>query len=481
MADYLDAYQALDARILFEREAINDSTKIVNKNVLNKYISEEEGFYKNQEEKKVFGNFSIRTLAETLSFLLIAVWFFAYVFYDKEYSVEKYKYFREIPYDLEPELIQYLYYGKVTSSSFYIGFLNLVKLGVFKLEERTNKVGKKVQTIIYNKDENVKLTDAEQSIKTSIKGFLLKDETTGEESIDILTLSKKMEYSTGSGYRTYKKNLESSKEALFGAPTKAPKKILIVAIIAMVALIGIISISAITVSNGYEEGTMIPVFLGFITFVYSIIFASVGSQVPVLIFLFFHCGAFQIGCLVMMITSGVGWLYIPYLICFAFIQYLIRIKKYSREEREAISKIKGLRNYIKDYSMLRSRDGLVENIALWEDYFILAIALGLNNKTIDYFYNYGKEQMASNLGMSMHYTNTYMDFHYAMYNSFYSYQRGYTSYSSSSSSGSSFSGSSGGFSGGSSSGGGGGRRWRRRTLLKIEYKIKKCKKYLYEK
>ena len=169
----------------------------------------------------------------------------------------------------------------------------------------------------------------------------------------------------------------------------------------------------------------------------------------------------------MMVSAGVGWLYIPYIICFAFIQYLIRIKKYSREEREVIAKIKGLRRYIKDYSLMRERDGLVENIALWEDYFILAIALGLNAKTINYFYNYGKEQVSSNLGMAMYGTHTYSDFHYTAYNSFYNYQRSYRTYSSSSSGGgSSYSGSSGGFSGGSSSGGGGGRRWRRRTLLK---------------
>lgn len=481
MANYLSQYQALDARILFEREAISDSTKIVNKNVLEKYINDEEGFYKNQEEKKVFGNFSIRTLAEGLTIIILVAWFASYIFYDKEYSVEKVKYFREIPYDLEPEMIQYLYYGKVTSSSYYIGFLNLVKHGVFKLQERVNKVGKKVQTIIYNKDEKVKLSEPEQNIKNTIKGFLLKDETTGEESIDMLTLAKKMENSSGFGFRTYKKNLESEKESLFDKPAKAPKKILWLAILAIIAIIGIITVSATIVSDEYmEEILMLPLFLGFITLIYLPMFATVGSQLFALLFLIFHCGAFQFACFMIMHESNVGWLYIPYLLCFIFIQYLIRIRKYSREEREAIAKIKGLRRYIKDYSMLRSKDGIVENIALWEDYFIIAIALGLNKKTINYFYHYGKEQVSSNLGMSMHYTHTYTDFHYPVYHSFYSYQRGYTTYSSSSSGGSSYSGSSGGFSGGSSSGGGGGRRWRRRTLLKNEYKYKICKKYLYE-
>lgn len=492
VASNIKAYQALDARILFAREAISDAKTEVNKNVLKQYIYDEEGFYPNQEERKILGNFSVRTLAEVLTFLLVSVWFAAYVFYDKEYSVEKFKYYREIPYDLEPELLQYLYYGKVTNSSYYIGFLNLIKLGVFKLEERANKVGKKVQYIIYNNGETVKLTEAEKTIKSTIKRFLEKDEKTGEESIDVLTLSKKMENSTSSGFETYKNNLEDAKETLFGEPTKVPKKILFAAVLAMISILVIITISAITISNGQyiTEGTgiILPFFLGFIALVYTPFFATAGSQLFVWIFLLFHCGCFQGACIGMMVSSGVGWLYIPYILCFILIQYLIRIKKYSKEEREVIAKIKGLRKYIKDYSLMRERDGLVENIALWEDYFIIAIALGLNAKTINYFYNYGKEQVNSNLGMSMYGTRTYTDFHYTTYNSFYNYQRSYNISNSISGGESSYSGSSGGFSGGSSSGGGGGRRRRWRTLLKqgvfFEIKIEKhaflfYKKYIF--
>ena len=471
MASNLSKNQALDARILFEREAISDSTNIINKDVLKEYINEEEGFYSKQEESKIFGNFSIRVIAEFISIFIIVIWVITYILYDKEYLVEKEKYFRDIPYDLTPEMIQYLYYGKITNKSFYIGFLNLVKQGVFKLEERTNKVGKKVQTIIYNKDEKVKLSDSENSIKNTIKGFLLKDEINNEESIDMLTLSKKMEHSTGRGLQKYEEKLKTEKESLFDKPSKAPKMIIAIAIILMILIILIIGISASFLGKNAPEfngdtGLILIFFLGMITLCYSPFFATVGSQIPVLVFLVFHCGCFQAACIGMMATAGVIWLYIPYVICFIFIQYVLRVKKYPLEEREAIEKIKGLRRYIKDYSLLREKDGIVENIALWEDYFIIAIALGLNSKTINYFYNYGKEQVNSNLGIAMHYTNSYSSFYYPMYNSFNSYQRSYSS----SGSGSSYSGSSGGFSGGSSSGGGGGRRWRRRTLLKNEYK-----------
>lgn len=163
--------------------------------------------------------------------------------------------------------------------------------------------------------------------------------------------------------------------------------------------------------------------------------------------------------------NGAGILYIPYILMFLLIQYVVRIKKYSIEERQMVESIAGLRRYIKDYSLLNEKDSL-EYIALWEDYFILAIALELNYNTINYFYNYGKEQN-SNLSVSMIETNSFEEFYNNTNSSFYNYQHT-TRVSSSSGRGSSYSGSSGGFSGGSSSGGGGGRRWRRWTLLKIK-------------
>ena len=478
----LNAYQALDARILFKKEAISDSPKSINKNVLEKYINEEEGFYKNQEEKKAIGNLSVRNIAEILSLIILFTWFATYILFDKEYSVDEGKYVREIPFDLSPEMLQYIYYGKIKKNSFYIGFLNLIKKGVFKIEERTNKVGKKVQTIIYNKNENQELTEPEEIIRDTIRSFLKNNPEKDDESMDILTLSEKMGRTTGQGYKRYSENLEDIKESFFGKPSKAPKNILIVASIAMIALVAIITMTAFSVNQtGYiDDVFVIPVFLGIITICYSFAFASAGSLIPVLLFLIFHCGAFQVGCFFILKSAGVEWLFIPYILLFVYIQYLVRIKKYSIEERQAIAKIKGLRRYIRDYSMLNEKEELMGNIALWEDYFIIAIALGLNKKTINYFYNYGKEQLGSNLGNSMHYSESYIDFHYPIYNSFYSYQRSYSSYTGnssggSSSGGSSFSGSSGGFSGGSSSGGGGGRRWRRQPFLKMNINRKNVK------
>ena len=471
MANGLSEYQALDARILFDREAISDSTKIVNKDVLERFINEEEGFYEKQEEKMVFGNFSVKTLAEILTIILLVIFVIIYFFDSIRYNGKKIKYFREIPDNLSPEIIQFLYYGKVIKSSFYIAFLNLIKLGVFKLEETTNLNDQKIKKIIYNKEEKVNLTKTQSGIKNTIRRFLEKDKEKNIESLDISTLSEKMKKSTGSGYRTFSKNIQSEIQLRYGKQsTILSRKMFYISLFLMIVIILVSTISAIQVSSSSELGEWItcPVVLIIVSLCFSPIFkVDYSESLFIKIAYIFLFVVFQYVCIEIMYYLQIIWLYIPYLLCFIFIKYDGIVKEYPREERETIEKIKGLRRYIKDYSMLRSKDGIVENIALWEDYFILAIALGLNKKTVNYFYDYGKEQPSTNLGMSIHGTSSYYDFHYPIYSSFYSYQKSYTYYSNSSSGrGSSFSGSSGGFSGGSSSGGGGGRRRWRGTLLK---------------
>lgn len=464
-AESLSAYQPLDARILFSRDAISSSRKIVNKNVLDKYINEEEGLSSEMDNIKVFANLDINQVAIILSLIIIGAGIVCYFVYDKEIKVEKIKYYREMPYGLEPELLQYIYYGKIKSNSFYIAVLNLVKLGVYKLENTVNKVGKETQKIVYNPEHNSRLKEYQEDMVKTINGFL-EDNENGEKSLDLIKLASKMERTTSRGFARYQVSLETEKEALVGKPTKIPGKIKTFAFLAMIGLIAMIAMCAMQLGN-IEMVSAIIGMLGMLTLVYSIFFASVGGAIPVLIFLLCHCSVFQFAIIGMMIASGVGILYIPYILLFILIQYLLRVKKFPKEQRQIVEYVAGLRRYIKDYSMLKDKESL-DYIQLWEDYFIMAIALDLNNKTVNYFYNYGKEQN-SNLGYSMHNTNSYMNFHYGMYNSFYNYQKSYTTTTRSSSSGSSFSGSSGGFSGGSSSGGGGGRRWRRRTLLKMYY------------
>ena len=115
-----------------------------------------------------------------------------YFKYDKEIRVKKQYYYRDIPYDLEPELLQRIYYGKNCKDSFWIAFLNLVKLGIYKIEETTNEVGKKVKLIIYQEKDIKDLKSYQKSLIDIINGFFDKD----KNSIDLEKLNAKMKRST---------------------------------------------------------------------------------------------------------------------------------------------------------------------------------------------------------------------------------------------------------------------------------------------
>ena len=374
--------------------------------------------------------------------------------------VEKVRYYREMPFGLEPELLQYFYYGKTVSNSYYVAFLNLIKLGVYRLENSINKVGKEVQKIVYNENHNAKLKEYQSKMVKTINKYLIWDENT-ERSIDLLTLNSRMSNSSGYGFSDFESSLKAEKESLVGKSKKAPSKIKFIPISILIALM--ITILFIGIKKSNEMGITIHFMMGFLTLIYSVFFINVGNSLYTMLFLICHCGCFQGALIGMMITSELGILYIPYILIFIYIIYVYRIEKFPKEERQIIEYIKGLKRYIKHYSMLSSKDEL-DYINLWEDYFIMAIALKLNNKIINYFYDYGREQVSSSLGNSMHNTNTYNDFNNNMQNTFENYHKSSMTHGNTSSR-SSYSGSSGGFSGGSSSGGGGGRRWWRKQIL----------------
>lgn len=454
----IKAYQAIDARILFPTVAIQNSNKIVNKNVLNKYIHEEEGMYAEREEPKILFGLSVKEIAFVVSGIIVIAGFMIYIRYDKEYKVKKYPYYREIPYNLEPEILQKIYYGKVPKNAFWITFLNLIKKGVFRIEKTTNEVGKETEKIILV-DDTKPLKAHQKAVKDQIKDFFLG----GGNEIDMIKLQARMKIAKPKKYLTFKKELEAETEGIVGETKKIPKTIIAILAVSMLLLIGFITYMSLFTSNIIGAGFSVAIFLGMTAFMYSIFFAKVTFNIVVIIFFIFHFGAFQIGNISALREVGLEIMYIPYILLFVLIQYVIRIKKSSKEERQIREQVKGLRRYIKNYSLLSQREEINE-IALWEDYFILAIALGLNKKVINNWYEYGKGYVeSSNLENSLYHIGGYTYMSTVIMPSFQSYAN-ISSRRSYSSGGSSFSGSSGGFSGGSSFGGG-GRRWRRRKFL----------------
>lgn len=448
-AKQLKAYQALDARILFSNEAITQSNKKVYQKVLQKYINQEEGMSKNREEKEIIFGLSVNEIGLLLSIVIVVAGIIIYFTNNKKVKIEKQHYVRDIPSNLEPELLQTIYYGKICNDAFWITFLNLVKLGVYRIEKTVNEVGKETQKIVFVKRVDG-LKPHQEKVISTINEFM------NGNSIDLMSLKSKFKRSSNSGFSRFKNALTARKEELFGETKKASMVVKTILNISMAVLILLICYIASINGDDPEMSLGILMFFGITTIVYSIMFVNVKMNLYTAMFFFVHCGMFQMANLFMLVSEGVQALYIPYVLLFGLIQIVYRIKVYSKEELQLKEQIRGLRNYIKDYSMLEDRG--IEHIALWEDYLILAIALKLNNKTINYFYDYCKNNINTDFGQSLVCIGTYSVMASSFKSTFNAYQATSTSYSSS---GSSFSGSSGGFSGGSSSGGGGRRRWRR--------------------
>ena len=53
----------------------------------------------------------------------------------------------------------------------------------------------------------------------------------------------------------------------------------------------------------------------------------------------------------------------------------------NKKAKEINKKIEGLKNFIKDYSLLKDRDG--KEIEIWRDYLIYSVIFGQNTAIID--------------------------------------------------------------------------------------------------
>ena len=332
----ISAYQAIDARILFPTTALPTSTKTINKEVLDKYIHLEEGMYAQREEPEIIFGLTVKQIALIISGIIIIIGIIIYLKHDKEYKVEKYKYYRDIPYNLEPEVLQRIYYGKIKTNAFWITFLNLIKKGVFRIEKTTNEVGKETEKIILE-DDTKRLKEHQKVVKDQIKAFF----SDGSNEIDMLKLQAKMKTAKSKNYSKFMKELNAEVEGIVGETKKIPKRIISILAISMIALIAFITIlSFATDTTGIGIG--IAMFLGMTALVYSMFFAAISFNLFTIVFFIMHFGAFQFANILLLNQAKLGMMYIPYILLFILIQYDIRVKKSSKEERQIKEQIRGL-------------------------------------------------------------------------------------------------------------------------------------------
>lgn len=263
-----------------------------------------------------------------------------------------------------------------------------------------------------------------------------------------LELKAKLKNSLYSKYKKYEEGLKEEVESLLGEETKAPKKVFTFITILMICLIALIVILAIKSKNP-ETSIGIAMFLIITTFIYTVFFKSMEWNIGTILFFTIHFGAFQGANIAMLVQVDLGLMYIPYILLFIILQYSYRIKKVSKEERTIYEKAKGLKRYISDYSLLKEKG--LNDLVIWEDYLILAIALDVNKNVVNKLCDNIDTISQNTYGTVMYYSMLDTSLRTSFSDSISRASGGYSS------GGSGYSGSSGGFSGGSSSGG----RWRR--------------------
>jgi uncharacterized membrane protein len=76
--------------------------------------------------------------------------------------------------------------------------------------------------------------------------------------------------------------------------------------------------------------------------------------------------------------------YIPFKI--AYVENRGKLYKRTSKGRELNQKLEGLKNYLKDYSLMDEREA--KEIELWDDYLIYSVMFGQNKKIIEEYEKY---------------------------------------------------------------------------------------------
>ena len=147
-------------------------------------------------------------------------------------------------------------------------------MGVYKIEESTNEVGKKVKLIVYQGKENKKLKGYQNDLIDIINGFFEND----KNSIDLDKLNAKMKMSTGSKYLSFKN------EGIFGNNSKVSKKPCLFGILFMIIMIIIISIVSIKINE--DMSIILITFLCLTSFLYTLLFSVIPINIPIIYTIF---------------------------------------------------------------------------------------------------------------------------------------------------------------------------------------------------
>lgn len=426
---------AIDARILFSKDALTYEAKYKSKNVLNKYINEEQGMSKKIREYK-----GLIVVSVIVSVFLAIYCIYITVRYYKKYIYNKYMYYREIPEDITPDMVEKIIKGKVSSKSIWVTFMHLVTRGRYIVFKELNERGKEEYKIKVG-DKKVELNNYEEEFVTWFDRRLRID---GKQvdSISIKELNKNIKKDKRAYifFANYRRKIENAIEKIFSADEMISKSYFKISLLIHILFIIFIAVFGI-ISNSEDLGA-IAVILGIISAFVLSLFAQpnkIFKFLSVIMYIGMHSTIIE-----WLNEFDISYVYIPYIISLVSIVYskIFYIGIYKQDVK---NKLKGLKRYIKHFSYLNEKDMLDEK--LWKEYLVYAMALGVSRKIQNRFIqNFENQEEFENINFNS------FEFKYAFNNIRTTDPNSYSS----SSSGGGYS-SSGGFSSGGGSGG--RRRW----------------------
>ena len=83
-----------------------------------------------------------------------------------------------------------------------------------------------------------------------------------------------------------------------------------------------------------------------------------------------------------MIAFFIIWIEVGFGFIGTFVYYIMQINSYRRTEKgeELNKKLEGLKQYIKDYSLLKDKDK--DALTIWEEYLIYSVIFSINETNI---------------------------------------------------------------------------------------------------
>lgn len=395
--DGLEANEAIDVRLAFDKEAISKSTKTYNNNILETIIEE--------ETKKADDANKVRTKSRTYLYTITAVsglWIIGlfYIFirvykkYDKEYKSQfNNEYYRDFPSDIGPEIVGYLIRKHVNNDDLSAGILNLIYKKAISFEEIPN-----------DKKDYIFKKNAGTFSLTKVEEKLMKFLFENEEVITLSGLKKKAK-------KNYEEFISLYTDWKDEATSEGEKQ------------------------EFYENNGKVKI--------KSILYCILGG---VMGFFFFSIPSYYSLDLIMIVLAII------------FLFYFILFQRRTTKGNEEYHKWMALKRFMNEFGRMEEKE--LPEVKLWEKYLVYAVTFGIADKLqkvmklkID---EMQKNGTLSNTTYNYIYFNNMMHFNRVINNSVNTAVSSAISAKTAASSNSSGSGFGGGFSGGGGSFGGGG-------------------------